>query len=30
MSKYTQMSFDVSLESERELKDNVMMAVEFA
>lgn len=30
MSKYTQMSFDVSLESERELKDNVMVAVEFA
>lgn len=28
--KYSQMSFDVSLESERELKDNVMMAVEFA
>lgn len=30
MSKYTQMSFDVSLESERELKDNVIVAVEFA
>lgn len=30
MNKYEQMSFDVSLESERELKDNVMMAVEFA
>lgn len=30
MSKYTQTSFDVSLESERELKDNVMVAIEFA